>query len=719
MAYHPLHTPAVQKKDPAHWETDQLVYEAEGKAWITYAQAGLEVEKKYNEYMEKFAKKDAEKKALVDAGLMKKKDYLGWRKGQIMAGERWEAMKSTLAEDLTRANRIAKSAIIGHMPDAYSINHNYATYLVEHNGLVDTSYTLYDRHTVERLLESDPDILPPPGKKTLKDISTGKLKKWQEGQIQSVTLQSILQGESIPHTAKRIANELSTRGYKDCVRYARTAMTEAENAGREAAYERAEAMGIKMREVWLATLDGRTRHEHRMLDGEEKDVGGYWTVDGMKIRYPGDPTADPSLVYNCRCTTIAQLEGFERNVKGFDLRNDPALGGMSYEEWKTEKAGNSPYGKAKKEYEEVEQKVAAAPGIHDVLTGIWKNKDVGYADWEDVKNSIAGKEQFYQDQIAQYQNNPEQWAQDKAAVAQMHLNELAEYKANGQKYYDLLQEEEQAKQKVDSLAPNTQSASGNNFDTDAYSQARKDAALWAKTQEEADDHMRAHCGDLWRQFTAEEKDALYEYTMHYKKYNEPLRGIEYGTNRYKGVGNTDLNAGYQNNGKRLNLMTDALNKSMSTEDTWLQRGCGFDGMDKFFQCDMSLLQNGTEDELKKELLGKEVTEFAFGSCGSSKGYGFSGDILLNIYTPKGTKMMYVEPFSYYGAELHNKNGGRYFGKNWDGKRKQANFGSELETILQQGTRFEVKKIERSGRWGTIYVDLDVIDQSKQQRWKEP
>jgi hypothetical protein len=207
--------------------------------------------------------------------------------------------------------------------------------------------------------------------------------------------------------------------------------------------------------------------------------------------------------------------------------------------------------------------------------------------------------------------------------------------------------------------------------------------------------------------------------MHYKKYNEPLRGYEYGSQAYLGVGNTDLNAGRQNNGERLNLMTDVLDKRLSTEDTWLQRGSGFTGMDNFFQCDMSHLQNGTEDELKKELLGKEVTEFAFGSCGSSKGRGFTGDILLNIYTPKGTKMMYVEPFSYYGAETNEKDGHRYFGKNWDGKKKQKNFGIELETILQQGTRFEVKKIERSGRWGTIYVDLDVIDQSKQQRWKKP
>ena len=92
--------------------------------------------------------------------------------------------------------------------------------------------------------------------------------------------------------------------------------------------------------------------------------------------------------------------------------------------------------------------------------------------------------------------------------------------------------------------------------------------------------------------------------------------------------------------------------------------------------------------------------------GSAKGQGFSGNILMNIYAPAGTKMMYVEPFSHYGGHDYN----------WDGKSKQSHFGGEFETIMQQGTQFRITKIERRGRSGTIYVDLEVINQDKQQRW---
>ena len=255
------------------------------------------------------------------------------------------------------------------------------------------------------------------------------------------------------------------------------------------------------------------------------------------------------------------------------------------------------------------------------------------------------------------------------------------------------------------LTPAMQQAMGP-FDADAYSQARKDAAVWAKSPKEADKHLRQRTGEVWQNATKEEKDAICDYTSSYHKFNEPLRGEEYGTNQYKGVGNTDLDAGRAHNGPHLNAMTDIIGKCTYDEDVWLQRGVGYRGMDNFFGIDMRTLQSGSQRVLEDQLLGKEITEYGFMSCGSSKGKGFSGNILLNVYCPKGTKMMYVEPFSSFG------NGD---GRRWDGKSGQNSFGSELETILQQGTKFKITKIERTR--GQLYFDLEVIDQSTQQRWK--
>lgn len=125
-------------------------------------------------------------------------------------------------------------------------------------------------------------------------------------------------------------------------------------------------------------------------------------------------------------------------------------------------------------------------------------------------------------------------------------------------------------------------------------------------------------------------------------------------------------------------------------------------MDKFFNVPMDRLQSATQAELEQLLLNTTPTEYGFCSCGVAKGKGFSGDIILNIYAPSGTQMMYVEPFSAFG------NGG---GKNWDGIAKQGSFGQESEIILQQGTKFRVTKVEKTP--GMIYIDLEVIEQTPQ------
>lgn len=88
--------------------------------------------------------------------------------------------------------------------------------------------------------------------------------------------------------------------------------------------------------MWRATLDGRTRHAHRLLDGQMVDIGEKFKVDGYELEYPGDPSAPGYLVYNCRCTVVS--------VDKFHNPNAPRaakLGDMSYEEWKAGKEVNA------------------------------------------------------------------------------------------------------------------------------------------------------------------------------------------------------------------------------------------------------------------------------------------------------------------------------------------------------------------------------------------
>ncbi len=364
---------------------------------------------------------------------------------------------------------------------------------------------------------------------------------------------------------------------------------------------------------------------------------------------------------------------------------------------------------AKQQVELEAQKAAVQQQLDDfevkTYSGIWYNKDVTTADWAGL--NIEGKKKYYEGKFIT-ETDP-----DLMQKYQDLYKQLEELDTEGKAYADIQKELKQIQSQITKVQADLKKLEqGGIIDSvdDAFSQERKDAAIWAKTTKEADDVLRDTCGEVWRTSPPIQKNAIYDYTQSYHKFNEPLRGIEYGSEKFLGVGNVDLDQiGVSYQGwkpgqmrKEINAMTDIISKSTYKEDFWLQRGCRFKGMDKFFNVPMDRLQSATEEELKALLLQKEVTEYGFCSCGVAKGKGFSGDIILNIYAPSGTQMMYVEPFSAFG------NGG---GKNWDGIAKQGSFGQESEIILQQGTKFRVTKVEKTP--GMIYIDLEVIEQTPQ------
>jgi SPP1 gp7 family putative phage head morphogenesis protein len=185
---------------------------------------------------------------------------------------------------------------------------------------------------VERLIRDNPKLLPKYkfGKTTYERLRDKNL-MWNKEKVTSAVLQGIIQGESIPKIAKRM-RDVAYMDYKSSIRDARTSITSAQNAGRIEAMHRAEGLGIHQKKQWLATIDDRTRHEHRMLDGEREEIDEPFKIDGYEIMYPADPSAEPEMVYNCRCTMVTVFDGFDKKITDFDI--DDRLGDMTYDEWK-------------------------------------------------------------------------------------------------------------------------------------------------------------------------------------------------------------------------------------------------------------------------------------------------------------------------------------------------------------------------------------------------
>lgn len=686
--------------------TDKELDKMEKKIQKIYAEAEKDIEKKIDEFGKKHLALSNKYSQMVDDGEMTHEQFSDWLDGQIFQEEQWFAKKDQIIKIMQNANKEAAKVVNGGTIDTFAENANWSHYEMEHGEGLNFGFGLYDAHTVTNLIKKDPQLLPK------WKINEKKDYKWNAKKVDNAITQGIIQGEDLGQITKRLTTALSANNRNTMLTFARTAMTGAQNAGRNQALMDAKELGIDVVKVWMATLDDHTRASHQEMDGEEQKVGDLWHPFKFSngCRFPGDPLGPPHEVYNCRCTLVSDVKDYPSDFQRYDNIDGVPVDSMTYEEWKSHKQLSAEQAEQAEKLQEAQEKLqelqekVQQEGADKVFSDIWYNQDVTYADWEDKKDSIQAKKDYYNKKIAEYEQAGTPLKMATADKLKGKLAELEEFEKNGEEYSKLLQELNDAKQNVKDLTPKPDSP----FGPDAYSQDRKDSAWWAQSPREADSNLREVCEEVWRDATAEERDAIYEYTKSFHKFNEPLRGYEYGTSKYLGVGNTDLNASYANNGERLNAMTSIIDKSTYDHDMWLQRGCRWGGMDKFLQCDMDLLQYGSQQELQDELLGKLVTEYAFMSCGSSKGRGFDGNVMLNVYAPAGTKMMYVEPFSAYG------NGA---GKYWDGSSKQSTFGTELETILQQGTQFRITKVEKS--YGKIWLDIEVIDQSHVQLATDP
>jgi SPP1 gp7 family putative phage head morphogenesis protein len=332
------------KPDYAHKMTDAELAKLEQRIAKLYKKAADELTDTVKSYFEQFAKRDAAMKEKLDAGEITEQQYKQWRLAQIGRGKRFTALRDKVAERYTYANATAVAYVNDATPGIYSLNRNYAAYKIEQVS-DKADFTLWDEQTVKRLIDEQPDLMPYYQPK--RALQRGIDLKYGKQQITASVTSSILQGKSIPKIANDLQQRMRDMSRASAIRTARTAVTAAQNAGRLDTYRAAQDMGIKLKKRWLATLDNRTRHAHAMLDGQTVDVDKPFKVDGYELMYPGDTSAPGYLVYNCRCTQIAEVDGEDTSSGGRRARNPKTgesvlVGDMTYAEWAGWKKQNQP-----------------------------------------------------------------------------------------------------------------------------------------------------------------------------------------------------------------------------------------------------------------------------------------------------------------------------------------------------------------------------------------
>lgn len=306
--------------DYAHTKTDELIAELEKKIKKKYSLALKAIEESLKKNEKILVIEDAKKKATLT-----KSQYKQWKLGKIALNKRLKDVEEEISTELEKAHLKAILLAQEYMGDAFALNVNYMGYDMAQKSTIDFAFSVYDKETVEMLINDNPRLLP---------ITIGEKQKkfaeWSREKVSHAVKQGILQGEDIRHIAKGL-RDVCQMAQGSSIRNARTVMTAAENKGRQKGLEKVSKAGLKVRKQWLAVHDMRTRHAHRVLDGQIVDIDKPFKVDGYNLEEPGDPTAPGYLVYNCRCTMVGVLAGFEKSMKELPL--NLALNNMTYEEW--------------------------------------------------------------------------------------------------------------------------------------------------------------------------------------------------------------------------------------------------------------------------------------------------------------------------------------------------------------------------------------------------
>ncbi len=108
--------------------------------------------------------------------------------------------------------------------------------------------------------------------------------------------------------AKLVRNFKNTpfnKAYNNAMRIARTEGHRIQIEAADHAQHRAKEKGADVVKQWDATLDGKTRDSHRMVDGEIRELNEKFSNGLM---YPGDPSGGAAEVVNCRCALLQRAK---------------------------------------------------------------------------------------------------------------------------------------------------------------------------------------------------------------------------------------------------------------------------------------------------------------------------------------------------------------------------------------------------------------------------
>lgn len=267
------------------------------KAQKQVQQAQLDEEKKVLQLLKRVyeqAKKDCEQKIRELSG----RTDLENLQSIVYQKQYQEALKKQLEGVLDNLQGKQFTSIADYLQNCYT------------NGFVGNMYDLHNQgipliipirqDEVVKAVQTDTKLSQGLYKRLGEDVS------YLKRSIRAELSRGISTGSSWNEMALRIARGMNSpfdKAYNNAIRIARTEGHRIQNEAALNGQNEAKKKGADIVKQWDATLDGRTRPEHREADGQLRELDEPFDVGGEKMEAPG-VGGSARNVCNCRCCLL-------------------------------------------------------------------------------------------------------------------------------------------------------------------------------------------------------------------------------------------------------------------------------------------------------------------------------------------------------------------------------------------------------------------------------
>lgn len=475
------------------------------------------------------------------------------------------------------------------------------------------------------------------------------------------TIGQISKGLATNESYGTISKNISSRAniaLNNALRITRTEGHRITNEVKIKTISKAQNMGADVVKQWDSTIDRRTRRTHIELDGQLREIDQPFKIpsSGATAMYPGGFGIAKEDIH-CRCALLERarwaLDKSELDKMVGDLKG---VSESQLEEW------------AKKFGITKDELIKASNGIIESDGSI--NHRIKAQSYNEFKKKYQKKEKVETTKLQSQLDLLEQQKQDFLAGFKEEevsiwgepeeIKQLETYNAQIADIQKKLGITPTAKAPTPAMPPKV----------DKFEELKKNAVRFDNGNKADKYHKKKNfVKSRWENdLTENERNGIVTYTSNaYSQMNRDLRADKLDGTRYE---------------KEIKAATKGLEKTLLAEDTVVFRGMT-GGIDDF-----SIWSGIPKSELSKKsvqdsLVGTRLLEKGFMSTGTNAGSAWSG-LKLEVYLPKGTQAMYVDPISRYKGEY--------------------------EILVQRNSTFEIKEVRTDSKGHITELVLMLVEQ---------